>query len=68
MLLEQYAFQIWSWSISNLEYSSRLVMVQDPNGPEPYGRGQNLKKSSGTGIVAISLLRGDNCMLLAHRP
>ena len=24
-----YAFQIWSWSIFNLEYSSRLLMVQD---------------------------------------
>ena len=29
MLLEQYAFQIWSWSIFNLEYFSRLLMVQD---------------------------------------
>ena len=29
MLLEQYAFQIWSWSIFDLEYSSRLLMVQD---------------------------------------
>ena len=29
MLLEQYAFQIWSWSIFNLECSSRLLMVQN---------------------------------------
>ena len=29
MLLEQCAFQIWSWSIFDLEYSSRLLMVQD---------------------------------------
>ena len=29
MLLEQYAFQTWSWSIFNLKYSSRLLMVQD---------------------------------------
>ena len=29
MLLEQYAFHIWSWSILNLEYSSRLWMVQE---------------------------------------
>ena len=29
MLLEQYAFQIWSWSIFNLENSFRLLMVQD---------------------------------------
>ena len=28
MLLEQNAFQMWSWSIFNLEYSSRLLMVQ----------------------------------------
>ena len=24
-------------SIFNLEYSLRLLMVQDPNGPRPYG-------------------------------
>ena len=29
MVLEQYAFQIWSWNIFNLEYSSRLSMIQD---------------------------------------
>ena len=29
LLLEQYAFQIWSWSIFNLECSSRLLMVQN---------------------------------------
>ena len=29
MLLEHYAFQIWSWRIFNLEYSSRLLMVED---------------------------------------
>ena len=29
MVLEQYAFQVWSWNISNLEYSSRLSMVQN---------------------------------------
>ena len=28
MLLEQYAFQIWFWSIY-LKYFSRLLMVQD---------------------------------------
>ena len=33
MLLEQYAFQIWSWSIFSLEYSSRLLMVQDHKVP-----------------------------------
>ena len=27
--LEQYAFQMWSWSICNLENSWRLLMVQD---------------------------------------
>ena len=29
MLLEQYAFQIWSWSIFDLENSLRLWMVED---------------------------------------
>ena len=30
MILEQYTFQIWSsMSLSKLEYSSRLLMVQD---------------------------------------
>ena len=28
MLLEQYAFQIWSWGILNLKYSSIFLMVQ----------------------------------------
>ena len=27
MLLEHYAFQMWSWSIFNLEYSSRLLIA-----------------------------------------
>ena len=32
MLLEQYVFQIWFWWISNLEYSSRSLII---NGPGP---------------------------------
>ena len=29
MLMEQCAFQVWSWSIFDLLCSSRLLMVQD---------------------------------------
>ena len=29
MLLEQYAFQIWCWSLFDLEGSSRLLITQD---------------------------------------
>ena len=39
MLLEQYAFQIWSWSIFDLQYSSRLLMVH-----LDHMSSQNLKK------------------------
>ena len=55
-----YAFQMWSWSIFNLQYSSNLLTVQDhkvPNGPGPYGpmwtisRGQNvICQSKGYGL------------------
>ena len=33
MRLEQCAFQIWSWSIFDLENYFRLLMVQGPYGP-----------------------------------
>ena len=39
MLLEQSAFQIWSWSIFDLENSFRLLMVRDHFGPGAYGPG-----------------------------
>ena len=29
MLLKHYAFEIWSWVIFDLEYSCRLLIVQD---------------------------------------
>ena len=53
MLLEQCAFQIWSWSIFDLKYSSRLSMVQDhtvltvlEHMVLAISQGQNLKKSN----------------------
>ena len=50
MLLEQYVFQIWSWSIFNLEYSSRLLMVQDHKvlvlWSWTINRGQNVTKAA----------------------
>ena len=47
MLLD--AFQIWFWSIFHLEYSSRLLMIQDHKVlvvQDHIGRGQNVKEAN----------------------
>ena len=41
MLLEQYAFQIWPWSMFNLEHSSRLLLGQCGLGA--YGPGPQIE-------------------------
>ena len=67
MLLEQYAFQVWSWSIFNLEYSSRLLMVRDhkvlmvqnlgPYGPWPYYRAKIAQKLFISGEIGVQIKR-----------
>ena len=51
---QQYAFQIWSWSIMNVEYSSRLLKVQDhkvlmvlyhKSRPKSHKSGKNIVKA-----------------------
>ena len=55
MLLEQCAFQIWFWNIFDLEYSSRLLMVQDHMALDHQSPGQNLTKSFLFGLLHLVL-------------
>ena len=59
MLLEQCAFQIWSWIIFDLENSFRLWMIQDHKvlmiWPWTISRGQNLQKARRPAVAFLVL-------------
>ena len=68
MLLEQCAFQIWSWSISDLQNSFRLWMVQDHYpipGPYTINQGQNLPKATSAQNIVHKVLE-KNLHISAH--
>ena len=52
MPLEQYAFQLWSWSIFDFKNSSRLLMVQNHM---VISWGQNLKKADWAKVISVIL-------------
>ena len=60
ILLEQYAFQIWSWSIFNLKYSPRLLMVQDHMSLDHKSRPKSQKKSSKTLVWEMTMTSIDS--------